>query len=53
MLENLKMLLNINDNTKDDLLTFLIEQAREEAMAYTHLDCVDELSRGNRSRCRH
>ena len=44
MLENLKMLLNINDNTKDDLLTFLIEQAREEAMAYTHLDCVDELS---------
>lgn len=44
MLENLKMLLNISDNTKDDLLTFLIEQAREEAMAYTHLDCVDELS---------
>ena len=33
MLENLKMLLNISDNTKDDLLTFLIEQAREEAMA--------------------
>ena len=44
MLENLKMLLNISDNTKDDLLTFLIEQAIEEAMAYTHLDSVDELS---------
>ena len=42
MLEKVKLLLGITDNSKDDLLTFLIEQAIEEVMAYTHLDCVDE-----------
>ena len=44
MLEKVKLLLGITDNSKDDLLTFLIEQAIEEVMAYTHLDCVDELN---------
>ena len=43
MLEKVKLLLGITDNSKDDLLTFLIEQAIDEVMAYTHLDCVDEL----------
>ena len=38
MLEKVKLLLGITDNSKDDLLTFLIEQAIEEVMAYTHLD---------------
>lgn len=44
MLDKLKMLLNISDSSKDDLLTFLIEQAVEEAMAFTHNECVEELS---------
>ena len=44
MLEKVKLLLGITDNSKNDLLTFLIEQAIEEVMAYTHLDCVDELN---------
>lgn len=44
MLDKLKMLLNISDSSKDDLLTFLIEQAIEEAMAFTHNECVEELS---------
>lgn len=43
MLEKVKLLLGITDNSKNDLLTFLIEQAIEEVMAYTHLECVDEL----------
>ena len=41
MLEKVKLLLGITDNSKNDLL---IEQAIEEVMAYTHLDCVDELN---------
>lgn len=44
MLEKTKLLLGIADNSKDDLLTFLIKQAIEEVIAYTHNDCVDELS---------
>lgn len=43
MLEKVKVLLGLTDTTKDDLLTLLIEQAVEEAVAYTHNDCVDEL----------
>jgi hypothetical protein len=43
MLEKIKVLLSLDDNTKDDLLTILIEQAIDEALAYTHRDCVDEL----------
>ena len=44
MLEKVKLLLGITDNTKDDLLTLLIEQAVEEAIVYTHNECVDELN---------
>ena len=44
MLEKVKLLLGIADNTKDDLLTLLIEQAIEEAIVYTHNECVDELN---------
>ena len=44
MLEKVKLLLGIADNTKDDLLTLLIEQAVEEAIVYTHNECVAELN---------
>ncbi len=44
MLEKVKVLLGLTNNSKDDLLTILIEQAIEEAIAYTHNDCVDELN---------
>ena len=44
MLEKVKLLLGIADNTKDDLLTLLIEQAVKEAIVYTHNECVDELN---------
>lgn len=43
MLDKIKLLLGINDNNKDDLLTILIEQAIDEALAYTHRDSADEL----------
>ena len=44
MLEKVKLLLGLTDNTKDDLLTLLIEYAVEEAIVYTHNECVDELN---------
>lgn len=44
MLQKVKLLLNISNNEKDDLLTLLIEQAIDEAMTYTHSDCIEELS---------
>lgn len=44
MLDKLKLILSIKDNTKDDLLTLLIEQAIEEALNYTHQDSIDNLS---------
>ena len=40
MLENVKVLLGINDSSKDELLTLLIEQAIEEVINYTHNDCM-------------
>ena len=43
MLDKIKLLLGINDNNKDDLLTILIEQAIDEALDYTHRDSADEL----------
>ena len=43
MLEKIKLLLGLKDGSKDDLLTILIETAIDEALAYTHRDCVDEL----------
>ncbi len=44
MLDKLKLILSIKDDTKDDLLTLLIEQAIEEALNYTHQDSIDNLS---------
>lgn len=44
MLDKLKLILSIKDDTKDDLLTLLIEQAVEEALNYTHQDSIDNLS---------
>lgn len=43
MLDKIKLLLGITDDSKDDLLTILIEQAIDEALAYTHRDSADEL----------
>lgn len=43
MLEKIKLLLGLKDESKDNLLTILIETAIDEALAYTHRDCVDEL----------
>ena len=34
LLDKVKLMLGINNNEKDDLLTLLIEQATEEAVAY-------------------
>ena len=36
MLDNIKTLLGLNDSSKDELLTILLEQAIEEAINYTH-----------------
>ena len=44
MLDKVKLLLGISADDKDDLLTILIEQAIDEALAYTHNNCVDELN---------
>lgn len=44
MLDKLKLILGIKDDTKDGLLTLLIEQAIEEALNYTHQDSIDNLS---------
>lgn len=43
MLEKIKLLLGLKDETKNDLLTILIEQAIDEALNYTHRDSADEL----------
>lgn len=43
MLEKLKVLLGLTNNEKDNLLTILIEQTTEEAIAYTHNDNFEEL----------
>lgn len=43
MLERVKILLGISDDTKDDLLTLLINQAIEEAFAFTHQDNLEDL----------
>ena len=39
MLDNIKTLLGLNDSSKDELLTILLEQAIEEAINYTHNNC--------------
>lgn len=43
MLMKVKLLLGLTDNSKDDLLTILIDVAIDEAMAYTHRECVEGL----------
>lgn len=36
MLSKIKLLLGLSDNSKDELLTVLLDQAVEEAILYTH-----------------
>ncbi len=43
MLEKIKILLGINDSSKDELLTVLLDQAIEEAENYTHNNCLTGL----------
>lgn len=43
MLEKIKILLGINDSSKDELLTILLDQAIEEAENYTHNNCLTGL----------
>lgn len=43
MLESIKLLLGLSDDSKDDLITLLIQQAIEEAQNYTHNDDIHEL----------
>lgn len=44
LLEKLKILLSIEGDEKDDLLTLIIDQAVEFATNYTHSDNIKELS---------
>lgn len=43
MLEQVKILLGITDDSKDNILSLLIEQATEEALTYTHQTSIDNL----------
>lgn len=43
MLENIKLLLNITNDSKDALLQLLIQQATDEAKDFTHREDVCEL----------
>lgn len=43
MLEQIKLLLGITDDSKDSILSLLIEQATEEALTYTHQKSTDTL----------
>lgn len=43
MLENIKILLGITDNSKDALLNLLINQCTDEALDYTHRDDACDL----------
>ena len=44
MLEDIKLLLNLTDDSKDDLLNLLIEQAVEYAQNYTRRDDIVDIS---------
>lgn len=44
MLEKMKLLLNITDDEKDELLTLLIDQATEYAINYTHNEDITVLA---------
>lgn len=43
MLEQIKLLLGISDDSKDDLLTALIAYAQEEIRNYCHRDDIEAL----------
>lgn len=43
MLEQVKTLLGITDDSKDNILSLLIEQATEEALTYTHQNSIENL----------
>lgn len=43
MLMKVKLLLGLTDDSKDDLLTILIDVAIDEALAYTHRECINGL----------
>lgn len=40
MLNSIKIILGINDSSKDELLTLLLEQAIDEVINYTHDNCT-------------
>lgn len=40
MLNSIKIILGINDSSKDELLTLLVEQAIDEVIKYTHDNCT-------------
>lgn len=42
MLNKIKLLLGLQDNSKDNILTLLIESAIQEAVDFTHNDSVAE-----------
>ena len=43
MLEQIKLLIGLTDNSKDFILSILINRAIEEAINYTHNNCIQEL----------
>ena len=42
MLENIKTLLGLSDNSKDDILMILIQRAINEAKNYTHNNSIKD-----------
>lgn len=43
MLSKIKLLLSLTDDSKDDLIIYLIQMATDEAINYTHRDDIDVL----------
>lgn len=41
MVSKLKLLLSLTDDTQDDLISLLVEMAKEEAVTFCHLDEYD------------
>lgn len=42
-LEEVKLLLNLNDNSKDDIITFYLNKVNEAIRDYTHINEPEEL----------
>ena len=42
MLENIKMILNIQDDSKDNIIKYYIKRFREKVLSYCHLKDVPE-----------